>query len=250
MLLETQSIEDIEDICGTPAAVETLEPGWGSTRVHTSRASVDKVKRITGDDEAQALYEAMAAQASYPWFLRPVYNGEEIKVEYDGTITNGTLGAIVERLTLEPLSKFESSCLSIVHISDDILLSSLPFTDPSHETKLRHVFLSTFRTMGTADEIFDLLLERYDLDAPQTLTTVELEEWRTKRLLPTQRRVISIFTAWLVNHNMIGDDPPIARRLQEFLSEISGPADNLSMANQAMKTLECLVGVLNILRGS
>lgn len=72
----------------------------------------------------------------------------------------------------------------------------------------------------------------------------ELEEWRIRCLLPTQRRVLSVFTTWLVEHSMIEDDPPIARRLQDFLAEITAPAENVGLAQQVMETLERLVSLV------
>lgn len=118
------------------------------------------------------------------------------------------------------------------------------FTGSSVDRAFRHSFLLTFRTLGTANEIFDLLLDRYYMDAPEGITMAELEDWKVRCLLPTQRRVLQVFTGWLVEHAMIEDDPPIARRLQDFLSEITGSAENVSLAQQVMKTLERLVSLL------
>jgi hypothetical protein len=65
-----------------------------------------KVKQITGDDEAETIYITKAAQASCPWFMKPIHGDDQIKVEFDGSVTVGTLAALVEKLTLEPLSEF------------------------------------------------------------------------------------------------------------------------------------------------
>ena len=73
------------------------------------------------------------------------------------------------------------------------------------------------------------------------MTDAELEEWRTQRLLPTQRRVLSIFKEWLTEHAMVEEDPPIARRLQDFLSEITAPPENVALAGEVMKTLSRVV---------
>ena len=63
-----------------------------------------KIWQITGDDNAQAFHNAKMAQAQQPWYLKPDHTGNEIKVEYDGSVKAGTLEALVERLTIEPLS--------------------------------------------------------------------------------------------------------------------------------------------------
>ena len=64
----------------------------------------DKVKQLTGDDDAQAFHNARLAQASLPWFLQPSYTSDDIKMDYDGSVRAGTLLALLERLTVDPLS--------------------------------------------------------------------------------------------------------------------------------------------------
>lgn len=122
-----------------------------------------------------------------------------------------------------------------------IFIVFLVILDPTVGQKMRHIFLRTFRTFAAAEEIFDLLRGQYDLPPPQDVTAVELEEWRTKRLLSSQKRVLTIFVTWLVEHNMIEEDPPIAQRLQRFLSDIAAPPENAALAQEVMKTLSRLV---------
>lgn len=84
-----------------------LSPG-GSKWSPTSRRA-DKVRQLTGDDDAQAFHNAKLAQARLPWYLQPSYSADEIKLEYDGSVRAGTLAALVERLTVDPLSKSTST---------------------------------------------------------------------------------------------------------------------------------------------
>lgn len=65
----------------------------------------DKVKQLTGDDDAQAFHNAKQALANLPWYLQPSYTKDDIKLEYDGSVRAGTLSALVERLTVDPLSE-------------------------------------------------------------------------------------------------------------------------------------------------
>lgn len=58
----------------------------------------------------------------------------------------------------------------------------------TQELSYRHAFLTTFRTFTTADEVFDLLIERYQMDHPAGLTTEEFEEWKNRKLRPIQTR--------------------------------------------------------------
>jgi len=66
----------------------------------------DKVRQLTGDDDAQAFHNAKQAQANLPWYLQPSYTADEIKLEYDGSVRAGALSALVERLTVDPLCEF------------------------------------------------------------------------------------------------------------------------------------------------
>ncbi|TDL26433.1 ras GEF [Rickenella mellea] len=168
----------------------------------------DKVKQLTGDDDAQAFHNAKLAQASLPWYLRPSYSAEDIKLEYDGGVRAGTLTALIERLTVDPLTF-------------------------SQETALRHVFLTTFRTFATADEVFDIFIERYQMDHPPQLTTEEFQEWKEKKLRRVQKRVLSIFSMWIEEHHMLRDDPQIVPRLRDFLVLVISPP-SLALTSKLM----------------
>lgn len=101
----------------------------------------------------------------------------------------------------------------------------------------------TFKTFATPDEVLDLLLKRYDMKTPLGLSDAELDLWRTKKLLPTQKRVLGVFAVWMEHHRLVQDDPPVARRLQEFLSGIVEPAPNRVLAKQVMSVLERKVSI-------
>ena len=79
--------------------------------LHEGRSPVlrrrpDKIRQLTGDEDAAAFHQAKKAQASLPWYLKPLHNGDDISLEYDGSVRAGTLHALVERLTVDPLSTF------------------------------------------------------------------------------------------------------------------------------------------------
>jgi son of sevenless len=98
--------------------------------------------------------------------------------------------------------------------------------------------------MGTPDEIFDLLLSQYNQAQPQGLTGSEADDWRVRRLYPIQHRVLAVFQTWLVDHRMVEDDPPIARRLQMFLAEVTAAKENADVAAEVGKSLEHMVCAL------
>lgn len=102
----------------------------------------------------------------------------------------------------------------------------------------------SYKTFATPDEIFDLLLARYYMKQPPGLSEAELVFWREKKCLPTQKRVLLVFATWLEHHRMVQDDPPVARRLQEFLATIVEPAANRVLAKQVMGVLERIVSFI------
>jgi son of sevenless-like protein len=58
---------------------------------------------------------------------------------------------------------------------------------------------------------------------PVYLSEDEFEEWKEKKQGSTQQRVLTLFTMWLEDHNMIKEDPHIVHRLQGFLQSIIDP---------------------------
>jgi len=82
----------------SPSENELASPHGSPYPRNAVSARPDKVLRITGDDDAQAFHSARLAQAAQPWYLKPDHLGDEIKMEYDGSIKAGTLDALVERL--------------------------------------------------------------------------------------------------------------------------------------------------------
>ena len=82
-----------------------LDPDFERLRPLPPMRRSDKVLKLTGDDDAQAFHNAKIAQAGLPWYLKPSYSTDDIKMEYDGSVRAGTLSALVERLTADPLSK-------------------------------------------------------------------------------------------------------------------------------------------------
>lgn len=110
-LIETSNVDEVDIMASSPIVTEHMDAFSRAARGHSSRP--DKIKQITGDDEAQAFHNAKMAQSSLPWFLRPDHGDDEIKVEFDGTVTAGTLPALVERLTIEPLRTCSAIIVSL-----------------------------------------------------------------------------------------------------------------------------------------
>lgn len=81
----------------------------------------------------------------------------------------------------------------------------------------------TFRTFTTSEELFDLLLERFSMTRPDNLNEAEVEDWKKRSLIPTQRHVLDVFTLWLEEHRLLEEDPHIAQRLPDFIRHVATP---------------------------
>lgn len=99
----------------------------------------------------------------------------------------------------------------------------------------------TFRTFVSAEKLFDVLVGHYRMEPPPNLTTQEMEEWKDKLLLPSQCRVLTIFTVWLEDHRLLEEEPQIAQPLTKFLKSISSPPPQALTANLIINTIERLV---------
>jgi son of sevenless-like protein len=76
-----------------------------------------------------------------------------------------------------------------------------------------------------------------------SLTREEIDEWKEKRLKPTRHRVLTVFTMWMEDHNMVRQEPHVARKLQEFLASIPEGeplALTAKLMLQALDRLVCL----------
>jgi son of sevenless-like protein len=199
-----------------------------------ARPRPGKVLQLTGDDSAQAFHNAKQAQANLPWYLKQRHGGEEIKLDFDGTVKAGTLPALVEHLVVDPLreSWFGSSQLP---------LSDLFASGASQQEIFRRAFLVTFRTFATATEVFDLLISQYELDVSPNLSEEEFEQWKREKLRPTQKRVLTVLTMWLEEYDLLNQDPEVAPKLQDFLALVISPPTLALTAKHMLRSLERLV---------
>lgn len=107
VLVETMSIDSSLTEQDSPESEFFIDsPSERSRSFDSSSRRVDKIKRITGDDVAQAVHDGKLAQAACPWYLRPNCGEDEIRYDYNGSVAAGTLPALVEALTSAPLRKW------------------------------------------------------------------------------------------------------------------------------------------------
>jgi son of sevenless-like protein len=105
----------------------------------------------------------------------------------------------------------------------------------------RHSFFLTFRTFATADEVFLVLTGHYELSPPDGISIQKIDDWRERKLRPTQDRVLACLTTWLQDYKMLDKEPHIASRLQQFLSSIQEPPKATNVARSILETLSMLV---------
>ncbi|KAF8204304.1 ras guanine nucleotide exchange factor domain-containing protein [Mycena galopus ATCC 62051] len=147
-------------------------------------------------------------------------HADQLKLDPEGNVRTGSLVALVEKLCSDPLTK------------DPIKLKQ--------EKTFREIFLTTFRTFTTANQLFELLVMRYYMERPEHITDAQAEEWTEKMQLPTQRRTLTLFTMWLQDHRLLEEEPHIAQRLTEFLTKIMQPQSLALTARLIIRSIEDL----------
>ena len=199
-----------------------------------ARPRPGKALQLTGDDSAQAFYDAKQTQENFPWYLRRRHSEEEIKLEFDGTVEAGTLPALVEHLVVDALRENRFS-------APQLLLSDCFVAGASQQETFRRAFLATFRTFATATEVFDLLVAQYELCVPPNLSEEEFRRWNREKQRPTQKRVLTVLTMWLEEYDLLDQDPEVPPKLQDFLCLIVNPPALALTAKHILKSLERLV---------
>ncbi|KAK7465269.1 hypothetical protein VKT23_005248 [Stygiomarasmius scandens] len=179
----------------------------------SGKRSVDKIKQLTGHEEALDFYKA-----NLVWYLKPRF-GDQLQIDDEGRIISGTRLALAERLVW-----------------------SGPSRDPiksAEDNQYRRIFLTTFRTFMTADQLFDMLVENYQMEYPKDASNDERKDWEEKRQYLTRCFVLTTFTMWLEEQRLLEEEPHIAGRLTDFVKYIgNGPFANV--AEGIFQTIERL----------
>ncbi|KAK0466321.1 ras guanine nucleotide exchange factor domain-containing protein [Desarmillaria tabescens] len=167
----------------------------------SDRRRLEKIKQLTGSEEAVSFISTVQAQANSPWYMKSRHS-DQLRIDSEGQVRSGTTEALVEKLTSET--------------SKDVIKAA-------QENTFRNAFLMTFRTFMTADQLFTALVGIYAMEYPSKITDPEYEEWREKCSLPTQRIVLTVFTMWLEDHRLLEEEPHIAQHLTDFLNDVTPP---------------------------
>lgn len=111
-----------------------------------------------------------------------------------------------------------------------------------------NVFLMTFRTFTTVDNLFDMLVKRFYIKPEKSLTEHEYMDWKANLRNPVQRLVLEVFSIWLMNYWLLEEEPHITQRLKDFLALIVSPPYNTT-ATMIIHTIDRLVHWAIILSG-
>ncbi|KAG2022767.1 cell division control protein 25 [Coprinopsis cinerea AmutBmut pab1-1] len=211
-LIETKNSREI-DRYADPDITGSIHALTKRSQSEQGRRKENSVRGRTMPTEFQPLKK--------PWYILPAH-ADQLEFDNEGNVRAGSLVALVERLTSE---------------SAFIEPGSNGFT--GGRKSFASVFLMTFRTFTTSDQLFDMLLDRFSMTRPDNLNEIEVDDWKKRCLLPTQRRVLAVFTYWLEEHRLLEEDRHIAKRLPDFVTHVAMP--RLRPESQAlMQTFERL----------
>ncbi|KAH9936253.1 ras guanine nucleotide exchange factor domain-containing protein [Fomitopsis serialis] len=172
------------------------------------KPGASKIKKFFGDDAPSHIIEKINAD-SKPWYLRPNYDPSEIMMEPDGSVRAGSPAALVERLT--------------AHEQGD--------------TTFNQNFLLTFKSFMTVDDLFQLLVRRFYIQAPPNLSPAEFEEWSKLKQSIIRLRVLNIFKTMVTDDGILEkSDLYILGRMKEFAS--NEDVVNVAAAKQLLILIE------------
>lgn len=70
--------------------------------------SGDSLRPFSDEEDALNFEKAELGQTHLPWYLRPSYNSATLKVDSKGLVRAGTIDALIEKLTVDPISESAS----------------------------------------------------------------------------------------------------------------------------------------------
>lgn len=183
-------IGDSEGYTGLHSRTESRSTEVGVPSAHPLegekvRRNMDKAQRFFGQAPPAAItrepVQNLAREPEEtPWFLKMDHEGE---VFYDTkndipTLKCGTLAGLVEHLTRHDKP------------------------DPSFNS----TFLLTYRSFTSAAELFEMIMQRFNVQPPFSLNADEMQIWVDRKQKPIRFRVVNILKTWFENYWMEPND--------------------------------------------
>ncbi|ORX38721.1 hypothetical protein BD324DRAFT_650066 [Kockovaella imperatae] len=163
-----------------------------------SRQTSKKLAKLLGEDVSTLghplpppLAPPIQQVPETPWYLGNDYEASELMFDDKGGVRAGSLRALVARLT--------------------------PYG--STDTSFFQAFMLTFRSFTSSQELLDSLLQRYYIEPPAGLTSVELSDWTRQKQTPLRLRVCNTLRAWLDKYYVDKLDSPLLDRIEQFAED-------------------------------
>ncbi|KAI9443246.1 ras GEF [Lactarius indigo] len=173
----------------------------------SSSGAADKLIRVLGDAPTHIIDKLNAK--TKPWYLRPNYEDSEIQIDPDGKVRAGTVPALVERLTAHEHS----------------------------DTTFTKTFLLTYKSFTDAEALFNLLVSRFWIKPPETLSPEELDDWTKHKQHIIRMRVLNTFKTMITDEDTTGEeDLFILDKMKEMVS--SPEVIHLGAAKQLLNLIE------------
>lgn len=133
--------------------------------------------------------ERLSGEDRFPYLQHDYKEGWDICYTAEGSVKAGTLEALMEHLTShKPLN-----------------------------TSFVIIFLLTYRSFVTTEDLFAYLFKRFLLTPPPDLSADDLEVWREKKLDIVRVRAFNIMRIWLENY-CLEEDADFLEQLHEFVT--------------------------------
>jgi son of sevenless-like protein len=162
------------------------------------RRNMDKAQRFFGQAPPTAITrepirEPVREPEETPWFLKMAHEGEVFyDTKTDSPILKcGTLAGLVEQLTRH--DKLDAS--------------------------FNNTFLLTYRSFTTASELFEMLVQRFNIQPPFGLSQDDMQMWIDRKQKPIRFRVVNILKSWFDHFWMEPNDEvnmDLLRRVHTF----------------------------------
>ncbi|KZP28969.1 ras GEF [Athelia psychrophila] len=107
----------------------------------------------------------------------------------------------------------------------------------ARDVAFRNVFLMTFRTFLTAEQLLASLVSRYRM-APPNVQAEALERWKELGQRPIQQRVLTTIKIWVEDYRFTDEGSGLARTLVEFLRAVVSESPLSRTAKHILEALE------------
>lgn len=165
------------------------------------RRNMDKAQRFFGQAPPttvtrEPIREPVREPEETPWFLKMDHEGEVFyDTKGDAPILKcGTLAGLVEHLTRH--DKLDAS--------------------------FNNTFLLTYRSFTSASELFEMLVQRFNIQPPFGLNSDDMQMWIDRKQKPIRFRVVNILKSWFDHFWMEPNDEvhmDLLRRVHAFTKD-------------------------------